>query len=133
MFELGQRYKIFYRDGSAVFVEGYNGSDPSKYVAIGTFDGDVFRPIRYGLSGTAHFAKFRDVYLLNPYTQEYQHMDEHKFEYGVFSESPGGKYKAVKVNTESGLPMGGAGRRRRRSTRRHQRKASHSKRGSRKN
>ena len=131
MFEVGQRYKIFYRDGSAVFVEGYNGSDPSKYVAIGTFNGDVFHPIRYGLSGTAHFAKFRDVYLLNPYTQEYQHMDEYKFEYGVFSESAGGKYKAVKVNPESGLPMSGG--RRRRSTRRRQRKASRSKRGSRKN
>ena len=135
MFELGQRYKIFFRPGIEHFEvpDGYNGSDPSKYFVIGTF---------VGMDNFAHpVANFRDVNMLNPVTQRfvhritqrYVHRDELRIRESYFSESsPDGRLHAVKVNPESGLPMGG-GRRRRRSTRRQQRKASRSKRGSRKN
>ena len=126
MFELGQRYKIFFRRGIEHFEvpDGYNGSDPSKYFAIGTFVGmdNFVDPI----------AKFRDVKLLNTVTQRYVRRNELRIQESYFSESsPDGRIHAVKVNPESGLPMGGG--RRRRRTRRQLRKASRSKRGSRKN
>jgi hypothetical protein len=128
MFELGQRYKIFFRPGIEHFEvpDGYNGSDPSKYFVIGTF---------VGMDNFAHpVANFRDVNMLNTVTQRYVHRNELRIRESYFSESsPDGRLHAVKVNPESGLPMDGAGRRRRRSTRRQQRKASRSKRGSRKN
>ena len=126
MFELGQRYKIFFRPGVDYLGaprEGYNGSDPSKYFAIGTFVG----------MHNSDIVMFRDVNVLNPLSQRYVQRYELRIRESDFSESsPDGRYHAVKVNPESGLPMSG-GRRRRRSTRRQQRKASRSKRGSRKN
>ena len=124
MFELGQRYKIFFRPGVEAPIEGYNGSDPSKYYAIGTFVG-------MDNSGRIPFVLFRDVKMLNPYTQTYRLMNEFSFQDFMFSDSPIGRYQAVKVNPESGLPMSG-GRRRRSTTRRPKRKALRSKRGSRK-
>ena len=126
MFELGQRYKIFFRSGVEAPIEGYNGSDPSKYYAIGTFAGMY----NSNNSTRTRILIFRDLDRLTPYTHTYYHLDRSGFQESQLSESsPTTMYHAVKVNPESGLPMSGGGRRRR-STRRQKR--NRSKRGSRK-